>query len=231
MPASPIDASDPVPPDRAEPTDDVMPTGETGSAEPTDEPVDGRTARRERNRDAVLDAVLDLFAEGSVSPAPPEVAARSGVSLRSVYRYFDDEDQLIRSAIARNIERVQPYIGLEAPGEGEVGSRIDRTVDARLSLYERARPMMRAAVHRAHSTPTLAARLVEVTQLIRTQTAEMFDPELSQLPPEQRRELLDALDVVLSYDGIDHLRGGLGRSPDEAGAAMRRSLWALLARN
>ena len=48
-----------------------------------DAPADGRTARRDRNREAVLDAVLDLFADGAIAPAPAEVAARSGVSRRA----------------------------------------------------------------------------------------------------------------------------------------------------
>ena len=63
---------------------------------------DGRTARRDRNREAVLDAVLELFSEDAASPAPDDVAARSGVSLRSVYRYFDDMETLIRAAMARS---------------------------------------------------------------------------------------------------------------------------------
>ena len=36
---------------------------------------DGRKARRTRNREAVLDAVLELFGEGIVEPAAPDVAA------------------------------------------------------------------------------------------------------------------------------------------------------------
>ena len=192
------------------------------------EPTDGRIARRERNRTAALDAVLDLFAEGELTPSPHQVAARSGVSLRSVYRYFDDDDELIRSAIARNMERVEPYMGLDRPGVGTVESRIRRTVSARLELYRRGRPLVQAAIHRARTTPVLAERIDEVTHLLREQAADMFEPELSDLRPERRRELLDAIDVTLSYDGIEHLCGGLGRSPEEAGAVMRRSLRALL---
>ena len=71
--------------------------------------VDGRSAIRDRNREAVLDAVLDLFSEDNLSPGPEEVALRVGLSVRSVYRYFDDHDTLTRAAIARNIERRAPY--------------------------------------------------------------------------------------------------------------------------
>lgn len=190
--------------------------------------IDGRTARRERNRDAVLDAVLDLFAEGRLSPSPPEVAERSGVSLRSVYRYFEDEKTLVRSAIAHNIERIRPYMAFERPGDGPLESRIRRTVAARLELFERGGPIMRAAIHASDRTPVLADRLRAVRSQLRDQVAEMFDPELSTRRHDARRETLDAVDLVLSYEGIHHLRDLLGRSVDDTGATMRRSLRALL---
>ncbi len=84
----------------------------------TDTPVDGRTARRDRNRDLVLDAVIDLFGEGRLSPNATDVATRSGVSLRSVYRYFEDQDALVRAAIARHAERIAPLLEVPDPGEG-----------------------------------------------------------------------------------------------------------------
>ena len=86
--------------------------------------VDGRSAIRDRNRNAVLDAVLDLFSEDNLSPGPEEVALRVGLSVRSVYRYFDDHDSLTRAAIARNIERVTPLFLIPAIGEGDVDGRI-----------------------------------------------------------------------------------------------------------
>ena len=39
----------------------------SAEAVPATGPVDGRTARRDRNRDAVLDAVIELFTEGEVA--------------------------------------------------------------------------------------------------------------------------------------------------------------------
>ena len=75
-----------------------MPPASTPASAATAEPaVDGRTARRDRNRDAVLDAVIELFTEGHVGLVAADVAERSGVSLRSVYRYFDDLEALARA--------------------------------------------------------------------------------------------------------------------------------------
>ncbi|HEY8057438.1 MAG TPA: hypothetical protein VID94_01740, partial [Acidimicrobiales bacterium] len=74
--------------------------------------LDGRRARREQNVDAVVDAMLDLLGEGRLTPGAAAVAERSGVSLRSVFRYFDDMDSLTERAIARQMERAAPLFDL-----------------------------------------------------------------------------------------------------------------------
>ncbi|WP_421119254.1 TetR/AcrR family transcriptional regulator [Aquihabitans daechungensis] len=169
-------------------------------------PFDGRTARRDRNREAVLDAVLDLFADGSMTPVPAEVAERSGVSLRSVYRYFDDMDALVRAAIARNLARMGPLFDLDDPGRGPLADRVDRTVAARLRLHDGIAPMARAAVARAPQNPLIDERLQETRLLLRRQVEEMFAPELAELDAEARHDVVAAIDVLLELDSIDHLR-------------------------
>lgn len=179
--------------------------------------VDGRTARRDRNRTAVLDAVLELFAEDAMTPAPADVAARSGVSLRSVYRYFEDMEALVRAAMARHLERVQPSFAVDGLGEGELHERIDRLVAQRLRLYEVAAPVMRAALVRASSNEQIDRRLVENRARLRTQTAAMFARELDDRPEPERTEVLEALDVLLGFEAVDHLR--VRRALDDADVA------------
>ena len=102
--------------------------------------VDGRSAIRDRNRDAVLDAVLDLFSEDNLSPGPDEVALRAGLSVRSVYRYFEDHDALSRAAIDRQLERLAPLLLIAAIGEGPLDGRITRFVEARIRLQAELGP-------------------------------------------------------------------------------------------
>src|SRR6478609_12060550 len=97
--------------------------------------VDGRTARRDRNSDAVLDAVHELFVEGEIVPTVEDVAARSGVSPRSVYRYFPDSRALLGAALTRRIEVAEPLWELEDVGRGSLDDRIQRLVAHRLALY------------------------------------------------------------------------------------------------
>ncbi len=194
-----------------------------------DVPSDGRTARRDRNRDAVLDAVLDLFADGSMAPVPAEVAERSGISLRSVYRYFDDMDALVRAAIARNLARMGPFFDLDDPGVGPLEARIERTVTARLRLHDGIAPMARAAVARAPQNPLIDERLQETRLLLRRQVEDMFAPELVDLDREARHDLVAAIDVLLELDSLDHLRRHRRMSVPEAQRVLVRALGTLLA--
>ncbi len=200
------------------------------SDEPEPEvPADGRTARRDRNREAVLDAVLDLFADGSLTPVPAEVAKRSGVSLRSVYRYFDDMDALVRAAIARNLARMGHLFDLAEPGVGPLADRVERTVAARLRLYDGIAPIARAAVARAPQIPIIDERLQETRLLLRRQVEEMFAPELAALEPDARREVVAAVDVLLELDSIEHLRSHRRMSAPEARRVLVRAVGALVA--
>jgi len=190
--------------------------------------VDGRTARRDRNRDAVLDAVIELFTEGVLDPSVPEVAARSGVSLRSVHRYFEDRDELVRAAIARNLERTAPLFDIPDLGVGRFDQRVERFVAARLRLYEATAPMARVALRRASTNPIIAERLEATWQILRDQLEAMFAPELDALGTAERRAMLAAADVLCGFEGLEHLLVRRGFSVARSRDVLTRSLRALV---
>ena len=174
--------------------------------------VDGRTARRDRNRDAVLDAVLELFTEGNLDPAPEDVARRSGVSLRSVYRYVADKEDLARAAIGRHVERVAHLFLVPDIGEGPLDDRINRFVVSRLKLYEAVAATYRAARLRAPASPVIAAQLENGRQRAREQLLLHFAQELEALKSTERRNVGALADVLCSVEAIDHLRFTRGYS-------------------
>jgi AcrR family transcriptional regulator len=190
--------------------------------------VDGRTARRDRNRDLVLDAVIALFTEDQLAPNAADVAHRSGVSLRSVYRYFADQDELMRAAIARHAERVAPLYEVPDIGEGPLDGRIERLVSWRIRLYEAAAPTARAALQRAPVNPLLREQMERARTRLRDQTEAMFGPELEAMTEADRRTALAAVDTLLQFESAEHLRVRLGLSVGETNDILRRSVKALL---
>lgn len=189
---------------------------------------DGRRESRERNRDAVVDALLDLYEDGVLNPGAQEVAARSGVSRRSVFRYFDDMDELCRAAIERHSTRVSHLFEVDGLGKGPVESRIDRLVEQRTNLFEAISPVRRIAQLRAPFQPIIATELDRARAMLRRQLERHFASELDQLEPEDRRETLAVADVITSFESFDLLRRAQGLSLANASKAMRRGLSALI---
>lgn len=191
-------------------------------------PVDGRTARRDRNREAVLDATLALFGEGHVTPTAHQVAERSGVSLRSVYRYFEDREALLRSAIAHHGARIAPLVELEDPGEGPLDQRIERLVASRLELYGTIAAVARVASVLAASNPEVAEAIEVRRARLSGQIDEQFAPELAALAPDERARRAAVLDQALSVEGIEYLCARRDLEGRELAATLREALAALL---
>lgn len=190
--------------------------------------ADGRLARRDRNRLAVLDAVIELFAEGVLDPTPDDVAARVGVSARSVYRYFADRDALLRAAINRNLERTLPLFLIHAIGEGDLDGRIDRFMTSRLRLYEASGASFRASRVRGTVDEVIREQVEVTRRALREQTEKHFAPELTALDARRRRARSAAVDTLTQFDALDHYRVHRGFSSSETRALLTDALRALL---
>ena len=197
-------------------------------SEPVSGGVDGRRAWRERNRNAVVDALLDFYEEDNGSPGAQAIAERSGVSRRSLFRYFDNMDELCRAAIERHTDRVSHLFEIKNLGEGALQGRIDRLVEQRMRLFEAIAPVRRIAQLRAPSQPIIAAELGKMRAIQRRQLERHFTAELDRLDASDRRETLAAADVLTSFESFDLLRQAQGLSHARASEAMRRGLSALI---
>jgi len=199
----------------------------TCATPPPDPTVDGRRASRDRNLNAVVDALLDLFAEGNLRPGAAEIAARSGLSRRSVFRYFDDLDALDRIAIERQVARVGHLIELAEPGAGAVASRIDRLIAQRVRLFEAILPAGRVSRLRAPFEPVVADELARSRDLFRRQVERHFADVLRPLPRGERNAALGAAEVLCSFEAYELLRLGHAQTPKQIGDAMRVGLTRL----
>ena len=195
----------------------------------TERPVDGRTARRDRNRLAVLDAVLERFAEGNLDPGVHEVADRSGVSLRSVYRYFEDLDELVTAAIDRHLQRSRPLFEIDGLGEGPLHERVARFVERRTRLFDSVRVIYRASRVRAANDPDVHRDLVATQQWLSDQTQQMFAPELRSMDEPTATDTERLIDLITQFDALEHLRHRCGLDREETVAHLKRSLHRVLA--
>jgi len=190
--------------------------------------VDGRHARRDANRDKVVDALLDLFREGELAPSAAQVAERSGVSHRSVFRYFEDLDQLCRVSIERHAASVAHLLVIDDLGKGSLAERIDAMIDARLELYDAVAPIVRVTRVRAPFQPLLEERLAADRARLDRQVNQQFVDELSQLDQHERNAISRAIQTMCSLDSVELLRHSNQLSRAETAEVLRTTLGRLL---
>ena len=167
--------------------------------------VDGRRARRDRNMEAVVDAALELIAEGDVRPGVAEIAERSGVSPRSLFRYFDDLTELHAMALERQA-RMVAHLFAPLDATGSRARRIERFVEHRLDQWEAMGAYARAAVARAPASEVIRDGLHARRRALRRQMEAVFATELAKLDAGGRRDVADALEAASAFEAIDVLR-------------------------
>ena len=168
--------------------------------------IDGRRARRDRNRERVVDAMLELYREGDLRPSVNTVAERSGVSHRSVFRYFDDLGELCRVAVERQLAATIDIWVVPDTGVGPLEDRVARLVEQRLALYDAAASVWRVGQTRAPFEPVLARNLERTAAINAEQMKRHFATELDGLAPDRAELLAESLAAMCSLDAIDLLR-------------------------
>jgi AcrR family transcriptional regulator len=191
--------------------------------------TDGRTARRDRNRNEVVEAALALVDEGVEDPTIEQLTERSGVSVRSVFRYFEGLDDLRRAVIRRHFERVLPVLETVDAGDGSIDTRIKRFVESRLKFNESIAGPARTAQLRAHFAPVIADDIHEYRQMLDASVRRHFAPELKVRPKAEAEDLTALIDVLVLFDGWDLMTRDHGRSRTQIRRAWTLALESLLA--
>jgi len=190
---------------------------------------DGRHVRRDRNRDSVVVAMLDLFNEGNYAPSAEEIAERAGLSSRSLFRYFDDIDDLARAAIRHHIERVRPALELDVNHDAPFADRVAAFVDQRLRLFEAIGAIGLVARLRAPFQTLIAAELTVARSFLRNQIARLFTVELDAMPTDVGTSMLGTIDVIVSFEGYHLLLDDQQLTTAQIADAWTESLTRLLA--
>ncbi len=186
-------------------------------------PEDGRRARRHRSRDLAVDALLDLLSEGVLRPTAQQVAERSGVSLRSIFRIFDDVETLHASAATRQLSRVR-HLFVDVAAVGTVEERVDAMLEINARLYESVAPVRRAALRAAPESPALQEQLRRVRGWLRAEIDRVFADELAAVSASAAA----ALELLMSFEAWDQLRTAQELSvPDTSGVVREGALTVL----
>jgi len=194
------------------------------------EGVDGRLSRAMRSRWAICEACLDLIQEGVLQPSADQIAARAGLSRRSIFYHFSDLAALYDAVTEAGMQRCAPLletISVDLP----VAVRVARLADVRARFLEATTPFRRALTAQALSAPT-SGQAVRVARGFldadRAEIERLFGADLAGQPAATRADTLEALSAAASPPMWEHLRFNRGLPMARARAVVERQLVALL---
>ena len=188
-------------------TDRISPT--QGDDSSSSFQTDGRRERGNRNKAAVVAALLDLYAQGEIQPPAARIAEIAKVSERSVFRYFDDMEDLSAFAVELQWSRVKDlYENLVA--DGNFSERLAAIVEQRLHLYDKVESAYQVAVLAARKNTVVASALKKRRSILRHQTMKQFAQELDNHPDSANARRI--LDFTLSLENVDYLKSAMGLS-------------------
>jgi AcrR family transcriptional regulator len=186
--------------------------------------TDGRLQRSVRSRERILDSLCELVEEGDLRPTGQRVAERAGLSLRTVFRHFEDMEGLNREMHDR-MERVLRPLAAGDSVSGSLVERVGGLIRRRTNLFEKGAPFLRAgAINRWQSPYLTEAHAADVREL--RADLDRALPEVSRDSAERQ----EALALVTSFEAWDRLRVDPKLGRDRAREVIIESVMSLIGR-
>lgn len=185
----------------------------------------GRTAQKQRTREALVAAARQLVAKG-VAPSVDAAAAAAGIARATAYRYFPTQLALLGAAHPETAAR--SLLPDHAPVD-DVAQRLDLVVTAFTQLIAdteaQQRTMLRLSLEAAQrESPELPLRQGRAINWI----AEALEPLRGQLSDAQLKRLVLAIRSAIGIEARVWLTDVAGLSSEDALATMRWSAQSML---
>jgi hypothetical protein len=168
--------------------------------------IDGRSLRRERNRQDIVNALLGLIENGETEISAALIASKAGLSERSIFRYFDDVNDLYRSVCDLAFSKEIEYALIDDAGIGSLDTKIENFVNQRVRIYTMNEKIAPAARSFAFKNPIIKNQLVFGRKLLRAQITKHFAEELSAFDKSQQQVAVATIDALTTFESYDMMR-------------------------
>ena len=186
-----------------------------------------RTPASTRRRVRAIDAFIDLVLEGNLPPTTQQVAERAGISMATLFRYFETLDVMRRDAALRMLERF-PLLHVSDVGEGPLRERIERFAAIRVALWEKVHLLARLQRSVVLQDPDAAQMIDFVRGVMADEVREHFAPELRGLTSALRDDAVALIASLTSVESWEQFRHTYGRSPLQTRRAWAQAIDVIL---
>ena len=175
-----------------------------------------RAAQAEQTREAILDALVRVMGRGFADLSMPAVARESGVSLRTVYRYFPTKRELLAQLNVRLDERIGYSLTPYPVDPEDLTDHVKRYFRGLEDMDDTSRAARSSAVGRA-------VRDTNVPDKFQAVSAGL-DPIIQSLPADVRAHLFNIVTTLFSQYTLQLMKDDLGITGEEAAESV---VWAI----
>lgn len=184
--------------------------------------------RKIKNTDRVIDAMHDLVQQGHVAASPSQLARHSGVSTRSILRFFPTTEDLLLAVFSRQAAGLAHLSPIPDPGARPLEDRVSAYVGHQFDVYRAMTPLSAIIVPTAKTMPRLREAIVEHRSQLLAMTRDHFRPELNTMPQPRRSHTELGIHLMCQHESINTLLHEQALPDDDARALLIGSIHAVL---
>src|SRR5581483_3661230 len=193
------------------------------TAAKTADDADGRKHRSQKSQARIVNAMLELVAQGNLEPSADQIADIAKVGRRSVFRHFKDMDTLYRE-MTNSIATTMGSIVLQPFQAADWEGRVLELVDRRAVGFEKMKPFLLAGQVHRHRSSYLKGSHAQFVQMLRQILLGLLPKEIA-----RNADLVEALDVLLSFGTWSRLRDDQGLSVARSKRVLKQAIQSVLA--
>ena len=157
---------------------------------------DGRINRSKTTLNKIVAATISLLRKNNNGqiPTAQEIAVKSGVGIRTVFRHIDDMEGLIEEVNRRYLHDLESYIAKNNPKQNSKDQRIEHVIKERFYLYNTYQHVFNLTITSLNNSSAIRTGYIKFNHILR-QRCENLIPEIKMINKDKQ----NLIDTLISY--------------------------------
>ncbi len=157
---------------------------------------DGRINRSKTTLNKIVAATISLLRKNNNGqiPTAQEIAVKSGVGIRTVFRHIDDMEGLIEEVNRRYLHDLESYIAKNNPKQNSKDERIEHVIKERFYLYNTYQHVFNLTITSLNNSSAIRTGFIKFNHILRQRFEDLI-PEIKMINKDKQ----NLIDTLISY--------------------------------
>ena len=157
---------------------------------------DGRINRSKTTLNKIVAATISLLRKNNNGqiPTAQEIAVKSGVGIRTVFRHIDDMEGLIKEVNRRYLNDLESYIAKNNPKQNSKDQRIEHVIKERFYLYNTYQHVINLTITSLNNSNAIRTGFIKFNHILRQRFEDLI-PEIKMINKDKQ----NLIDTLISY--------------------------------